>query len=55
MTRLENDTLDGRTAGEPSGKPRFEPAYLRLLRAGELAARARLARKHLEDCDLCAR
>jgi putative pyruvate formate lyase activating enzyme len=34
---------------------RFEPAYLSLLRSGELAARARLAREHLEDCDLCAR
>jgi putative pyruvate formate lyase activating enzyme len=33
----------------------FEPAYLRLLHSGELAERARLARRHLEDCDLCAR
>ncbi len=55
MARLENDTVDGRAADEPSGKPCFEPAYLRLLRSGELAARARLAGKHLEDCDLCAR
>jgi putative pyruvate formate lyase activating enzyme len=33
----------------------FEPAYLRLLRSGELAHRAQDARRHLEDCDLCAR
>ncbi len=33
----------------------FEPAYLRLLHSGELAERARLARQHLENCDLCAR
>jgi putative pyruvate formate lyase activating enzyme len=33
----------------------FEAAYLRLLRSGELAERARRARQHLEDCDLCAR
>lgn len=32
-----------------------EPAYLALHRSGELAARARLADTHLEDCDLCAR
>ncbi len=33
----------------------FEPAYLRLLRSGELAERVRRARQHLENCDLCAR
>lgn len=33
----------------------FEPAYLRLLRSGELAERARRSRQHLENCDLCAR
>lgn len=33
----------------------FEPAYLRLLRAGELGQRVKLAWRHLEDCDLCAR
>jgi len=33
----------------------FEPAYLRLLRSGELAERARSARQHLKNCDLCAR
>jgi len=32
-----------------------EPAYLRLLRSGELAERGRLSRQHLENCDLCAR
>ncbi len=31
------------------------PAYLRLQRSGELAERARLSRRHLENCDLCAR
>ncbi len=33
----------------------FEAAYRRLLGTGELAERARLAARHLEDCDLCAR
>jgi putative pyruvate formate lyase activating enzyme len=33
----------------------FEPAYLKLLRSGELAERARIADQHIEDCDLCAR
>lgn len=32
-----------------------KPAYLRLLRSGALAERARLSRQHLENCDLCAR
>jgi putative pyruvate formate lyase activating enzyme len=33
----------------------LEPAYLKLLRSGELAERARRAREHLERCNLCAR
>lgn len=33
----------------------FEPAYLRLLRSGELAERACSAGQTLENCDLCAR
>ena len=33
----------------------FEPAYLRLLASGELDERARVASRHLESCDLCAR
>ena len=33
----------------------FEPAYLRLMRSGELAERSRAARARLENCDLCAR
>lgn len=33
----------------------FEPAYMHLLRSGELADRVRQARLHLENCDLCAR
>ena len=32
----------------------FEPAYLNLLRSGELARRVRAAYGHLERCDLCA-
>jgi putative pyruvate formate lyase activating enzyme len=34
---------------------RFEPVYLTLHRSGELAERARRARAHLLNCDLCAR
>lgn len=34
---------------------KFEPAYLALLRSGELGKRVRLAWRHMEDCDLCAR
>ena len=33
----------------------FEPAYLRLLRSGELEQRVKLAWRHLEACDLGAR
>ena len=33
----------------------FEPAYLRLLRSGELAERVRSSREYLENCELCAR
>ena len=33
----------------------FEPAWMALYRSGELESRARIADKHLEDCDLCAR
>ncbi|MEW5719081.1 MAG: radical SAM protein [Chloroflexota bacterium] len=32
----------------------FEPAYLKLLKTGELAERVRVAYQHLEHCDLCA-
>jgi putative pyruvate formate lyase activating enzyme len=32
-----------------------EPAYLALHKSGELLRRARLAVRHLEDCDLCPR
>ncbi len=39
-----------------SAEPRdFEPAYLRLLASGELDERVRIASRHLESCDLCAR
>ncbi len=33
----------------------FEPAYIRLMRSGELAERVRRAWRRMEDCDLCAR
>jgi putative pyruvate formate lyase activating enzyme len=33
----------------------FEPAYLSLVRSGELRERVRQAYRRLEDCDLCAR
>ncbi len=36
-------------------EPGLEPGYLRLLRSGELAQRAREAWRRLEACDLCAR
>ena len=32
----------------------FEPAYLQLVRTGELAERVRVAYQHLDHCDLCA-
>jgi putative pyruvate formate lyase activating enzyme len=35
--------------------PPFQPAYLALLRSGELQARADKAYAHMADCDLCAR
>jgi putative pyruvate formate lyase activating enzyme len=33
----------------------WEPAYLKLLRSGELAERVETAYQHLDDCDLCGR
>ncbi|WP_024298279.1 radical SAM protein [Methylomicrobium lacus] len=33
----------------------FQAAYLALLESGELEQRVRIARRHLQDCDLCAR
>ncbi len=33
----------------------FEPAYLKLLRSGELKERVREAYKRLEACDICPR
>jgi len=33
----------------------FQASYLALLESGELAQRVRLARQHLQNCDLCAR
>ncbi len=40
---------------EAPGAVPSEPLYRALMRSGELAERARHARKRLEDCDLCAR
>ncbi len=49
-----DDTALGAEA--PAARPgAFEPAYLRLLRSGELGRRARLAGEHMRACDLCAR
>jgi len=36
-------------------EPTFKPAYLSLLRSGQLETRAEQAHQHLEYCDLCAR
>jgi putative pyruvate formate lyase activating enzyme len=44
-----------RTREEPGPAATFEPAYLRLLGSGELDERVRIASRHLERCDLCAR
>ncbi|MBF0380295.1 MAG: hypothetical protein HQL69_04705 [Magnetococcales bacterium] len=33
----------------------FEPAYLGLIRTGELQERVIKAQAHMESCDLCAR
>jgi putative pyruvate formate lyase activating enzyme len=37
------------------GNAGFEPGYLALHRSGELTERVAQARKHMENCDLCAR
>jgi putative pyruvate formate lyase activating enzyme len=37
------------------GEAALEPAYMTLLRSGELEERVRRAEQHLGDCDLCAR
>jgi putative pyruvate formate lyase activating enzyme len=39
----------------PSSSGEFEPAYLALLRSGELAERAQAAYRRLETCDICPR
>jgi putative pyruvate formate lyase activating enzyme len=39
----------------PTDQDRYEPAYLALLRSGELAQRVRQAYQRLEMCDLCPR
>jgi putative pyruvate formate lyase activating enzyme len=39
----------------PDSSSGFEPAYLKLLRSGELEARVRQAFCQMEHCDLCAR
>jgi putative pyruvate formate lyase activating enzyme len=42
-------------AGARDTRRLFVPAYVPLLESGELARRAEVAWRHLEDCDLCAR
>ena len=44
-----------KTTSDDTQDDGFEPTYAKLLRAGALEKRARLAEEHLEDCDLCAR
>ena len=46
---ISQSEMTGTSAGE------FEPCYLALHRSGELAERVKRARRHMEDCDLCAR
>ncbi len=41
--------------GETGAGKAFEPAYLALLKSGELPARVEAAYRRLTDCDLCAR
>ncbi len=55
MAHVEDDRLERQPATAAPASMPVEPAYLRLSRSGELAERARLARQHLADCDLCAR
>ncbi|MGR9100467.1 MAG: radical SAM protein [Gammaproteobacteria bacterium] len=43
------------TNSTPKSHDGFQAGYLGLLASGELARRARIARRHLRDCDLCAR
>ncbi len=40
---------------ESTGRETFAPAYAALLESGELAGRVTAARRHMQDCDLCAR
>jgi putative pyruvate formate lyase activating enzyme len=47
--------VTGVISADAQQRANFEPAYLRLLRSGELANRVRCSRQHLEKCDLCAR
>lgn len=47
--------VDVVAAADLQSRQFFEPAYLRLLRSGELAERAHWSRQRLENCDLCAR
>ena len=49
---MATDTV---TSTDAQRRGMFEPAYLRLLRSGELTERVRRSRQHLENCDLCAR
>lgn len=53
--RRDERDLGVRAARDVPRRGGFEPAYLTLHRSGELAERVRMADRHLEDCDLCAR
>lgn len=55
MAKVQTAADDDVPPAEESRSGSFKPAYLKLLRSGKLAERARLAEGHLEDCDLCAR
>ncbi len=55
MRRGSASVTDAKEAKFRMRRADFEPAYLRLLRTGELEERVRIAYAHLEDCDLCAR
>ncbi|MFQ5772956.1 MAG: radical SAM protein [Kiloniellaceae bacterium] len=53
---VSQTAVAGMGATRPGSARRdLDPAYLGLVRSGELAERARLADRRLEDCDLCAR
>jgi putative pyruvate formate lyase activating enzyme len=52
---LQLRTEDAAMKSAPATDEPFEPAYLQLLRAGELRERVARAYEHLSVCDVCAR